>query len=256
LLVRYRVDELAARSGVSVDTVRFYQGKGLLNPPSRQGRIAWYSDEHHDKLRRVRDLRRRGFTLASIRALLAGDVEEADEALVTALVNAAPGDEGVGGWLTREELSRRTGVSPELLAAIEREGLLVPQVREGPARYSESDARAVSAGLRLLEAGVPLAELLLLARAHDQAMRQIAQRAVDLFLTHVRRPLLASTSPGEDRARRLVDAFDLMFPATTSLVAHHFGRVLLATAVERLEQEGSAVEITARHGSPGERLER
>ncbi|MDQ3981976.1 MAG: MerR family DNA-binding transcriptional regulator, partial [Actinomycetota bacterium] len=33
--MRYRVDELAARAGVSVDTVRFYQARGLLPQPER-----------------------------------------------------------------------------------------------------------------------------------------------------------------------------------------------------------------------------
>ncbi len=43
--MRYRVDELAAQCGVSVDTVRFYQAKGLLQPGQREGRVSWYSKE-------------------------------------------------------------------------------------------------------------------------------------------------------------------------------------------------------------------
>ena len=41
-----RVEELASRAGVSVDTVRFYQKQRLLPPPRREGRVAWYDDDH------------------------------------------------------------------------------------------------------------------------------------------------------------------------------------------------------------------
>ena len=38
--MEYRVEELAATAGVRVDTVRFYQSRGLLPAPVRVGRIA------------------------------------------------------------------------------------------------------------------------------------------------------------------------------------------------------------------------
>jgi len=66
LLVRYRVDQLAASCDVSVDTVRFYQSRGLLPQPEREGRLAWYGDEHADRIRRIRELQTKGLTLAAI----------------------------------------------------------------------------------------------------------------------------------------------------------------------------------------------
>lgn len=242
--MRYRVDALASRAGVSVDTVRFYQAQGLLDAPQREGRLAYYSEEHLETLARIRDLKDKGFTLASIRRLLAGDLAPADEALVTALVTPADDGRAVSsavrpspssGRLTLEELAERTGVSPALLVAIEREGLLFPQMDDGSATYSASDAAIVEAGLRLLEAGIPLAELLELARAHDRAVRPIVERAVELFDRHVRRPMRDSDS-GEDAAQRLVDAFNATFGATTALVAHHFGSLLLQSAQQRVEE--------------------
>ncbi|MEA2499237.1 MAG: hypothetical protein QOH26_1642, partial [Actinomycetota bacterium] len=50
--MRYRVDELAGRCGVSVDTIRFYQTKGLLPLPERDGRVGWYGDDHVERLAR------------------------------------------------------------------------------------------------------------------------------------------------------------------------------------------------------------
>ena len=240
--MRYRVDELAARCGISVDTVRYYQTKGLLPPPVREGRIAWYSDDHLARLRRIRALKGAGFTLGSIRRLLAGELDPPDAALVEALASTLPGD---GGELSLAELAEATGVSPALLAAIEREGLLSPRRADGEGRYTAADVAAVKAGLALLEAGLPLSELLALARVHDDAMTKIAERAVDLFVDFVRDPIRAAARDDAEAAERLVAAFRAMLPATTALVSHHFQRKLFQAALERLERIGSDDEVAA-----------
>ena len=60
-----------AAAGVGVDTVRFYQGRSLLPPPRREGRVALYGDEHLERLRRIRALQSQGFTLAQIAVVMA-----------------------------------------------------------------------------------------------------------------------------------------------------------------------------------------
>ena len=67
--MEYRVEELAAAGGIRVDTLRFYQSRGLLPPPLRRGRTAIYDDTHLETLRRIRGLQRDGFSLAQIRRL-------------------------------------------------------------------------------------------------------------------------------------------------------------------------------------------
>ena len=52
--MEYRIEQLARAAGVAVDTIRFYQGKGLLEPPRRDGRVTWYGDGHLERLRRIR----------------------------------------------------------------------------------------------------------------------------------------------------------------------------------------------------------
>lgn len=242
--MRLKVDELATKAGVSVDTVRFYQTKGLLPPPEREGRSAWYSDAHVERLERIRALKEKGFTLAAIRRFADGELDRADEALVEALVSSAPEPGREGEVLTREDLARETGVPPTLLAAIEREGLLSPSGEDGAEPlYSRDDVAAVRAGLALLEAGLPLSELLALARGHDQAMKETADRAVELFLRFVRDPIRAGSDDAE-AATKLVDAFHNMLDSTTDLVAHHFKRVLLGAARARLGEED--IDVDAR----------
>jgi len=254
-----RVEELAGRAGVSVDTVRFYQKQRLLPPPVREGRVAWYTGEHLARMARVKELRRRGFTLAVIRRFLDGELDRADEPLVAAVSEAVGGSAGGDGgdeeFVTAEELAARSGVPLPLIESLAREGLLVPRLDQGEARYTVDDLAVVSAGLRLLEVGLPLPGLLDLARTHHAAVRTVAAQAVELFDSAVRRPLRESDRAEEEKAEALVEAFRVVLPAVSELVAHHFRRVLLQVAQEHLEAVGHPAEIAAASAEATRRLE-
>lgn len=154
-----------------------------------------------------------------------------DRALVEALTDVANGDDAD---LTAEELAERSGLPVALLEALEREELLVPRKLDGQAVYSAGDADLLAAGMALLEAGVPLDELLSLARRHEDAMQAIAADAVELFARFVRDPIQGSAASDEEASMLLVTAFGDMLPATGTIIAHHFRRLLLAAASERL----------------------
>jgi DNA-binding transcriptional MerR regulator len=65
------VDELAARAGVTVRTVRFYGTKGLLPPPViGPRRVGHYSQEHLSRLALIEELQHQGMTLAAIERYL------------------------------------------------------------------------------------------------------------------------------------------------------------------------------------------
>jgi DNA-binding transcriptional MerR regulator len=243
-----RVEELARRAEVSVDTIRFYQKRQLLPPPRRAGRIAWYGTDHVERLQRIKELQRQGFSLAVIRRLLAGELAAADVPLAAAVAGAQTGDAEL---LTLDELAARVGVPAPLLDAVAREGLIVAQQRDGAAGYTAADAEVLRAGLRLLEAGFPLPDLLALARRHHDATRAIASDAVEMFDAHVRRPIQTSDLDDDEKAARLVDAFRTLLPTVTTLVAHHFRSVLLEVAQEHLEAVGAPSELAAARSEPG-----
>src|SRR5580704_16323870 len=121
-----RVEELARIARVRVDTVRYYQSRGLLPAPRRSGRVALYDDEHLKCLERVRTLQAKGFTLATIARVLAGELDDADQALVGALAGEGL-RHGGDDLLALEDLAERTGVPAEILRAVEHQGLLVPR---------------------------------------------------------------------------------------------------------------------------------
>ena len=247
----WRVEELAREAGVSVDTIRFYQKRRLLPAPTRTGRIAWYGPEHVERLGRIRDLQARGFSLAVIRRLVDGELDAADEPLAAAVVAAVAGgppgrtrdgttdeagnEAGDGDLLTMPELAERAGIPAELLAVVAEEGLLVTRTRDGVELYPASDVELVTAGVRLLDAGMPLDELLELAKRQHETTRSIAEQAVTMFSQRVRDPLLDAPISDDEKARQLVESFRTLLPAVTELVAAHFRSVLLEVAQEHLE---------------------
>lgn len=166
---------------------------------------------------------------------------EPDEPALTgpdaALADALEGRGGVadGSLLTLDEVASAAGVVPAVVEALVREGLLSPRATE-PDRWAPGDADAVREGLRLVEAGVPLGELLELARRTDEGLRDVAGQAVDTFLRFVRDPALAGAD-GDDAAGRLVEAFEVMLPATSRLLATHFERLVVEAARERIRVE-------------------
>jgi DNA-binding transcriptional MerR regulator len=276
-----RVEQLSVRSGVPVDTVRYYQSKGLLAPPRRQGRVAWYDDGHLERLARIRTLQRRGFTLATIVRLVDGELDAADEALIGELSGLnhpgggedAPADGGPADetgqapvpsrpedrLFTIAELATETGVPLALLKAVEAEGLLIPRRVLGRDCYTTEDVAASRAGLLLLEWGIPLSALLEVARHHHEATEAVAREAVALFSTHVRGQLRQGAQPGPDRTGsapaadsdaapeidRLLRAYEELLPAVTTLVEHHFTRALVKAALDHVEQVASDEERRA-----------
>ena len=70
------IGALAQQAGVGVETVRFYQRKGLLETPARGDGIRRYGSEDLRRLRFIRQAQAAGFTLQQIGELLeldAGD---------------------------------------------------------------------------------------------------------------------------------------------------------------------------------------
>ena len=87
---RWRIEDLATRVELSVDTIRFYQTGGLLPLPARAGRKAVYDESHLERLRLIRSMAAKGLSLKAIRLLLErdrGDDGNTDTALMLAMVH-------------------------------------------------------------------------------------------------------------------------------------------------------------------------
>jgi DNA-binding transcriptional MerR regulator len=112
--VRYRVEQLAAACDVSVDTVRYYQTRGLVPPPAREGRVAWYDDRHAERIREVRELRRRGLTLAAIERVLGDGLDPADADLAVARNDLEEAMQGVSARLRPQLIDEIPGAYKDI----------------------------------------------------------------------------------------------------------------------------------------------
>src|SRR2546425_7922641 len=67
-----KISELAAKAGVGVETVRFYERKGLVKRPQRaRSGFRDYGDEAEQRIRFIRGAQQLGFSLDEIEELLA-----------------------------------------------------------------------------------------------------------------------------------------------------------------------------------------
>jgi MerR family mercuric resistance operon transcriptional regulator len=81
------IAKLAAAGGVGVETIRYYQRRGLLPEPPRAEAIRRYGPDDVRRLLFIRRAQAAGFTLEEIAELLALDKSE-DRARVRALARA------------------------------------------------------------------------------------------------------------------------------------------------------------------------
>ena len=232
--MRYRVEQVAAACDVSVDTVRYYQSRGLVPPPEHEGRVAVYREGHVERIRRIRDLQGKGLSLAAIARVMDGD--GAGDADLAAAVAAERGDgDATAAQLTLDAFADASGVPASLIQAVEREGITIGRPGpDGESRYAVADIELMRTALTVLEFGLPLSELLALARDTDVAMRTLAERSVELFDTFVRTPIRDTAGEGPAAEAQTVEAFHELLAAVTALVAGHFKRVVLDRAEERM----------------------
>ena len=70
------IGKLAAAGGVGIETIRFYQRRGLLEQPTREGGIRRYGSQDVRRLRFIKQAQTAGFTLKKIKELPALDASE------------------------------------------------------------------------------------------------------------------------------------------------------------------------------------
>ncbi|MFF3286615.1 MerR family transcriptional regulator [Streptomyces sp. NPDC003023] len=155
------VDELAARAGVTVRTIRFYSTRGLLPPPViGPRRVGHYGTDHLSRLALIEELQHQGMTLAAIERYLEQlppDLSAQDLAIHRALVAswAPESAEEVG----RQELERRAG-RPLTDQDVERLAAMGVLDRAGAQSY-RLDGGLLRLGVELLD--VPIAHETILA---------------------------------------------------------------------------------------------
>ncbi|MFC3450138.1 MerR family transcriptional regulator [Amycolatopsis speibonae] len=143
----YPIEELSTIVGMSARNIRAHQTRGLLPPPVRHGRCAYYGPVHLRRLRRITVLQKQGFNLVSIAAMLGTATVDGAERLDEAMAEIA-----------RDQ--------PAVARCLERHGVLGKDDEGEPAVVRPSVSRAVA---DLAGAGIPpLAALRFLGQFLDR----------------------------------------------------------------------------------------
>lgn len=194
----YRMEELAGEAGITVRTLRFYRERGLIQPPRREGRIAWYDDHHLARLRTITGLLDRGHTLNGIADLAATFDSGRDVAEVLGL--GEPTEE-TPVRLSPEQLADYFGdqATAENLAAALELGYLAVDGDE----IVHISRRLLDVSAELVREGVPLSAVL----SSGRLVREHADALAGLFV-RVLRAHAADTDPDQLRtlAHAVVDA--------------------------------------------------
>ena len=67
------IEQLAAKTGMTVRNIRAHQARGLLDPPKVRLRVGYYDAGHVARLKLIQELQDDGFNLAGIQRLLEDD---------------------------------------------------------------------------------------------------------------------------------------------------------------------------------------
>ncbi|MET9292189.1 MerR family transcriptional regulator [Streptomyces sp. NPDC003077] len=252
----YRIEELAHRSGATVRTIRAYQDRGLLPKPERRGRANVYGDTHLTRLRQIAELLERGYTLASIKELLAAwDAGRGLDGILGLVAELdGPWSDEQASRITRAELAARFGGAPDDVAvadAVEL-GILEP-VPGRPDAFTVPSPQELTVAAELHAAGVPLPAISGHLRELRVQVEHIAARFLDFTTEYVFHPYF-DHPPSDAEAEEAATLVRRLRPLAQQTVDAELARAMrtLATRYLRRHLVGpSEAEAAARAEGAG-----
>jgi DNA-binding transcriptional MerR regulator len=168
----WRIDDLAHRADLTVDTVRFYQREGLLPSGVRVGRTKQYGPEHLERIQQIRDLQARRFSLAAIKALLESERQDLVDGIFA-------GDGGLSYSLA--DLVERSALPPDLVDRLRVAGLLRDPAEFGRAAYDANDLDVLRAIAELHRLLLPDDILVELVSIYVRGVETMQSQVLELF---------------------------------------------------------------------------
>lgn len=240
----WRIDDLAQRAGVTVDTIRFYQREHLLPGGERAGRAKLYGPAHLERLRRIRDLQARRFSLAAIKAFF--DAEQ------PGLVEGIFGSDG-GPSYTLDELVQIAGLPDPLVDALRGVALLRDPADFGRDTYDALDLDVLRAVAELRRLGIPDDVIVEVAALYVAGVEAVQARVVGIFTGGGARDW-DPDELHEFRQRAAASAGDLITRITRLIEYVHqrsLQRLTLVAMEETAAADGPAGTAPPRPGGPG-----
>jgi DNA-binding transcriptional MerR regulator len=231
------IDQLAASVGMTVRNVRAYASRGLIPPPRLVGRTGYYGAEHASRLRLIRDLIERGYTLAAVeRAVLTHASLPAGHALALLNVLDNPlGQHEEPQEVSREALAAAAGVRPDddMVDALVEAGL-AEKIDDATLRLLRPSI--VHAGTQAVALGLSKESTLAMLPLLADHLRPIAQRFVDEFREQIWHPFAEAGMPDEQWPE-VLQRIKAVLPVAGQSVLAVFRDQLTAVIDEALGEE-------------------
>ncbi len=220
------VDQLAARAGVTVRTIRFYSTRGLLPPPTiGPRRVGRYGPDHLSRLALIEELQNQGMTLSAIERYLQrlpDDMDPHDLAIHRAMVASWMPD--TVDEATRGDLEQRVGRE---LTDDDLERLEAMSVLESTddAAVFRVDPALLHLGVRLLDMPLSQSTIVAAREAMLEHARAAARELSRLFKDEVWEPYRGRESDPE-RVERMKSLSAHMQPMVVQALMTAFQRSL------------------------------
>jgi len=238
------IEQLAAKSGMTVRNIRAHRARGLLPAPEVRERVGYYGREHVGRLRLIAQMQADGFNLRAIERLLQETHGRPEQLLSLKQAVSVPFESEQPQVFTVADLQERFGEQADerALARAEQVGLLTAL---GDGRYEAPMPSLLDAAEEVVGRGVPLKHALtVIAKVREQC-RTVAREFVKLFLDDLWKPFADAGYP-EERWSEVTESIERLRPLSSrALLAAYqltmsrevelaFGREL-----ERLTKRGS-----------------
>jgi DNA-binding transcriptional MerR regulator len=228
------IDELASHAKVPSRTIRFYQSRGALMPPTIKGRVAYYGHQHIERLKMIAQLQDRGLSIDAIRDLCTS-IDKGELDLAEWL--------GIEGELQQSWSNDQPRLVDESelyeIAGSKRPGLIADLVRmklverTGDRLLVKSPA-LLAVAMKLEHAGVDLETSTAAAQLIKKHMQRTASDLVDLFMSHAQ--------DGRIDAREPSKMFSAVRPTGIEAVRVIFGREM-ERAMRKLLESGKIARL-------------
>jgi len=230
----YSVEELALAANTTVRNIRAYQDRGVLPPPALQGRKGVYNNFHLSRLRLIANLLDRGYTLSSIRELIAAleegiglsEVLGIESALNSPWTNESP------TTIAITELAKMFGtkLTPSAVKTAHDLGLFT--ISGTKLRVSSMNTLKVAE--ELCATGIPLDELLDILRMMRGNVQRVANEFVKLISQHVLEPYAEQKLPPPEELPKIAELIWRLRPLAEKVVDAELGRAMEIAASEFL----------------------
>lgn len=235
------IEQLAARTGMTVRTIRSHVTRGLMPPPHLRGRTGYYGPAHVARLQLIAGLQQQGFNLASIRTLVTGPAAPSAAETVAFYRTA------LGPWLPESpeivgeaELAEQFGIVPDpaLEQRLQGLGVLEPL---GDGRVRLLNPALLRVGRELTSMGYDIEHLLTVLDALLRESAAVAEAFVAMFLDVHWRAYVESGMPPEQlpQLQRVIEALQ---PLASQAVVAGFQQEMTQAVGRAFDREARTLQ--------------